>query len=167
MLSVEKHKSARSHSHPWFRYFNCFVLCIFLFIGCDLAVTKTGVRKSIPKWEEWFDFSGIEPSVTHQNIFLVILIDAVAGIGEFSKRVCRIVFELHREREWQLTRWIYSARNDPCNGITVFGAVVPVLYYSGNFFYPWHCYRIAGSKYDDQVFIHFQNFADEAVLSKR
>ena len=72
--------------------------------------------------EECRNLLGVVPTIAHQNIFLILLLNAVARITEFIKSMCTAIRQLGREREGQLSAWIHRTTQDVSQRLATHGA---------------------------------------------
>ena len=86
------------------------------------AICKGSIAQAMTEGEESRNLLGVVPTIAHQNIFLILLLNAVARITEFIKSMCTAIRQLGRERKGQLSAWIHRTTQDVSQRLATHGA---------------------------------------------
>ena len=87
-----------------------------------LAICKGSIAQAMTEGEERRNLLGVMPTITHQNVFLVLLLDAVTRITQFIESMCTAILQPGREREGQLAARIHRTTQDVSQRLAAHGA---------------------------------------------
>ena len=132
-----------------------------------LAILKGGVAQTMTEGEESGNLLCVVPTIAHEDVFLVLLLDAIAGVGHLVKGMCGTIRQLRGEGERQLATGTNRTAHHVGQGPSSHRTEIPALHDGGHLVYPRHFHGIAGEEHQYQVGIDGLDLFDQLVLAER